>query len=87
MTLLILFIMLIYVTMVYGPIAAFLSRAVPDPDPLYIDVATVSHRQRLVRRHAAVARNRHGGKYGDIYYGLWYPIIVAIITVIVVHCS
>ena len=27
--------------------------AVPDPDPLHVDVAAVPHRQRLVRRHAA----------------------------------
>ena len=28
-------------------------RAVPDPDPLHVDVAALPHRQRLVRRHAA----------------------------------
>ena len=28
-------------------------RAVPDEDPLHVDVAAVPHRQRLVRRHAA----------------------------------
>jgi len=36
-------------------------RALPHPDPLHLDVVAVSHRQRLVRRHAAAARHRHGG--------------------------
>jgi hypothetical protein len=29
------------------------------------------------------AISRHLAAYGDIYFGLWYPIIVAIITVII----
>ena len=33
-------------------------RAVPDQDPLHLDVAAVPHRQRLVRRHAAAAWRR-----------------------------
>ncbi len=35
--------------------------ALPDRDPLHLDVAAVSHRQRLVRRHAAADRNGDGG--------------------------
>jgi MFS family permease len=35
-------------------------RAVPHQDPLHLDVAAVPHRQRLVRRHAALARHRNG---------------------------
>ncbi len=38
-------------------------RTVPHSDSLYVDVAAVSHRQRLVRRHAAVARD------GDSWHG------------------
>ena len=34
--------------------------AVPDPDPLHVDVAAVPHRQRLVRRHAAADRDGDG---------------------------
>ena len=41
-------------------------RDVPDQDPLHLDVAAVSHRQRLVRRDAAAARNRDRG--GDRRY-------------------
>jgi len=36
-------------------------RDVPDQDPLHLDVAPVSHRQRLVRRHAATAGDSHRG--------------------------
>ena len=37
-------------------------RDVPDQYPLHLDVAALSHRQRLVRRHASPARNRRGGR-------------------------
>ena len=60
MTELILVILVIYVTMVYGPIAAFLVELVPGQDPLHIDVPALPHRQRLVRRHAAVAGHGDG---------------------------
>ena len=46
------FYMVILVTMVYGPIAAFLVEYLPGPDPLQLDVAALSHRQRRVRRPA-----------------------------------
>src|SRR6266404_8066320 len=37
-------------------------RDVPDQDPLYLDVAALSHRQWLVRWYAATARNRDRGR-------------------------
>ena len=40
-------------------------RALPDPDPLHLDVAAVPHRQRLVRRHAAADRDRDGRAQGE----------------------
>jgi hypothetical protein len=46
--------------------------AVPDEDPVYVDVAA-SHRQRVVRRDAAAAGDRDGAASGDIYYGLCIP--------------
>ena len=39
-------------------------RAVPDQHPLHLDVAALSHRQRLVRRHAAPAGDRAGRLVG-----------------------
>ena len=36
-------------------------RVVPDQDPLHLDVLAVSHRQWLVRRHAAAAGDGDGG--------------------------
>jgi hypothetical protein len=61
----ILVILVVYVTMVYGPIAAFLVELVPDQDPLHVDVAALSHRQRLVRRDAAADRDGDGRGDGD----------------------
>ena len=60
MTEVILVIMVIYVTMVYGPIAGLPGRNVPDQDPLYLDVVALSHRQWLVRRDVAAAGDRGG---------------------------
>ena len=56
----ILFLLVLYVTMVYGPIAALAGRAVPEPDPLQLDVAALPYRQRLVRRLPSDHRLRHG---------------------------
>jgi len=56
-----LFILVIFVTMVYGPIAAMLVELFPDQDPLHLDVAALSHRQRLVRRIVARYRVRDRG--------------------------
>lgn len=81
MLVLLLFILVIYVTMVYGPIAAMLVEMFPTRIryssmslPYHIGngwfgglLPTISF--------ALVAAN------GNIYYGLWYPIIIALITV------
>jgi hypothetical protein len=83
MTLLILFIMLIYVTMVYGPIAAFLVELFPT-NIRYTSMSLPYH----------IGNGWFGGMlpliatamvalHGNIYYGLWYPIIVALITVVI----
>ena len=61
MTMLLLTILVVYVTMVYGPIAAWLVETVPDPHPLLGSVAALSHRQRLVRRLPAGDGLRHRG--------------------------
>jgi MFS family permease len=83
MTLLILFIMMIYVTMVYGPIAAFLVEMFPTRIrytsmslPYHIGNGWFGGMLPLLAT-ALVAAN------GDIYYGLWYPIIVALMTVVI----
>ena len=83
MTLLVLFIMLIYVTMVYGPIAAFLVELFPT-NLRYTSMSLPYH----------IGNGWFGGMlpliatamvalHGNIYYGLWYPIIVALITVVI----
>jgi MFS family permease len=83
MTLLILFIFLIYVTMVYGPIAAFLVEMFPTKIrytsmslPYHIGNGWFGGMLPLTAT-AMVAAS------GDIYYGLWYPVIVAVITVVI----
>ncbi len=83
MTLLILFIMLIYVTMVYGPIAAFLVEMFPTKIrytsmslPYHIGNGWFGGMLPLLAT-AMVAAS------GNIYYGLWYPIVVAMMTVVV----
>jgi MFS family permease len=83
MTLGILFIMLIYVTMVYGPIAAFLVELFPTRIrytsmslPYHIGNGWFGGMLPLLAT-AMVAAS------GDIYFGLWYPIVVAIMTVVV----
>jgi MFS family permease len=83
MTLLILFIMLIYVTMVYGPIAAFLVELFPTRIrytsmslPYHIGNGWFGGMLPLLATAMVAAT-------GDIYYGLWYPIIVAVMTLVV----
>jgi MFS family permease len=83
MALLILFIMMIYVTMVYGPIAAYLVELFPTRIrytsmslPYHIGNGWFGGMLPLLAT-ALVAAN------GDIYYGLWYPIIVALMTFVV----
>ena len=83
MTLLILFIFLIYVTMVYGPIAAFLVELFPTRIrytsmslPYHIGNGWFGGMLPLTATAMVAAT-------GDIYYGLWYPIIVAVVTLII----
>jgi len=83
MTLLILFIMLIYVTMVYGPIAAFLVELFPTRIrytsmslPYHIGNGWFGGMLPLLATAMVAAT-------GDIYYGLWYPIIVALMTLVI----
>ena len=83
MTLLILVIMLIYVTMVYGPIAAFLVELFPTRIrytsmslPYHIGNGWFGGMLPLTATAMVAAT-------GDIYYGLWYPIVVAVITLVI----
>jgi MFS family permease len=80
---LILVIMVLYVTMVYGPIAAFLVELFPT-EIRYTSMSLPYH----------IGNGWFGGMLpltatamvaatGDIYYGLWYPIVVSIMTVII----
>jgi len=83
LTILILWIMVIYVTMVYGPIAAFLVELFP---------AKIRYTSMSFPYH--IGNGWFGGmlpllatvmvaKAGNIYYGLWYPVIVALVTVVI----
>jgi len=80
---LILVIMVIYVTMVYGPIAAFLVELFPTQIrytsmslPYHIGNGWFGGMLPLTATAMVAAT-------GDIYYGLWYPIVVAIMTLII----
>ncbi len=83
MTLLILVVMVIYVTMVYGPIAAFLVELFPT-HIRYTSMSLPYH----------IGNGWFGGMLpllatamvavsGDIYYGLWYPIGVAVMSLVI----
>jgi MFS family permease len=83
MTEAILVIMVIYVTMVYGPIAAFLVEMFPTKIrytsmslPYHIGNGWFGGMLPLLATAVVAAT-------GDIYYGLWYPIIVALMTVVI----
>ena len=83
MTELILVIMVIYVTMVYGPIAAFLVEMFPTKIrytsmslPYHIGNGWFGGMLPLLAT-AVVATT------GDIYAGLWYPIVVAVMTLVI----
>jgi MFS family permease len=83
MTLLILVTFVIYVAMVYGPIAAFLVEMFPTQIrytsmslPYHIGNGWFGGMLPLLAT-AMVAAS------GDIYYGLWYPIIVALMTLVI----
>jgi MFS family permease len=83
MTELLLVIMVIYVTMVYGPIAAFLVELFP---------ARIRYTSMSLPYH--IGNGWFGGmlpllatamvaKAGNIYYGLWYPIVVSLMTFVI----
>jgi hypothetical protein len=83
MTELILVIMVIYVTMVYGPIAAFLVELFPTKIrytsmslPYHIGNGWFGGMLPLTATAMVAAT-------GDIYYGLWYPIVVSIMTLVI----
>jgi MFS family permease len=83
MILLLLVILVIYVTMVYGPIAAFLVELFPTRIrytsmslPYHIGNGWFGGLLPLVATSLVAAS-------GDIYYGLWYPIIVAAMTFVI----
>ena len=80
---LILVIMVIYVTMVYGPIAAFLVELFPTQIrytsmslPYHIGNGWFGGMLPLLATAMVAAA-------GNIYQGLWYPIVVAVITVVI----
>jgi hypothetical protein len=83
MTEAILVLMVIYVTMVYGPIAAFLVELFPTRIryssmslPYHIGNGWFGGVLPLVATAMVAAT-------GDIYYGLWYPIAVAVMTLVI----
>jgi len=80
MALFILWIMVVYVTMAYGPIAAFLVEMFPTKIRYTsMSLPTTS----AMRRHAAPPATAMVAKAGNIYQGLWYPIVVSLMTVVV----
>jgi len=79
----VLFILVLYVTMVYGPIAAMLVEMFPT---------RIRYTSMSLPYH--IGNGWFGGLLptisfalvafkGDIYYGLWYPIVVALITAVI----
>ena len=83
MVLLLLFILVLYVTMVYGPIAAMLVEMFPT---------RIRYTSMSLPYH--IGNGWFGGLLpttafalvafkGDIYYGLWYPIIIALGTAVI----
>ncbi|MDM5178923.1 MFS transporter [Massilia sp. DJPM01] len=83
MVVLLLFILVLYVTAVYGPIAAMLVEMFPT---------RIRYTSMSLPYH--IGNGWFGGLLpttafalvaykGDIYYGLWYPIIVALVTVVI----
>ncbi|MGB6056188.1 MAG: MFS transporter [Burkholderiaceae bacterium] len=83
MVLLLLFVLVLYVTMVYGPMAATLVEMFPT---------RIRYTSMSLPYH--IGNGWFGGLLpttafalvafkGDIYYGLWYPIAIALFTVVV----
>jgi MFS family permease len=83
MLVLLLFILVLYVTMVYGPVAAMLVEMFPTRIR-YTSMSLPYHIGNgwfggllPTTAFALVAAN------GNIYYGLWYPIVIAVTTAVV----
>lgn len=83
MVILILSVLVIYVTMVYGPIAAYLVEMFPT---------RIRYTSMSLPYH--IGNGWFGGflptvafamvaATGDIYYGLWYPIVIALATAVI----
>jgi hypothetical protein len=83
MVLVLLVILVIYVTMVYGPIAAMLVEMFPT---------RIRYTSMSLPYH--IGNGWFGGLLpttafalvafkGDIYYGLWYPIVIALMTFVI----
>ncbi len=83
MVLLLLFILVLYVTMVYGPIAAMLVEMFPT---------RIRYTSMSLPYH--IGNGWFGGLLpttafalvafkGDVYYGLWYPIVIALATAVI----
>ena len=67
---LLVFIQVIFVTMVYGPIAP-ISSSIPGQDQ-YTSLSALSYRQRRVRRVVPLIGLYVVRKTGNIYAGLYY---------------
>jgi MFS family permease len=83
MLVLMLFILVLYVTMVYGPIAAMLVEMFPTRIryssmslPYHIGNGWFGGLLPTISFALVAAK-------GNIYYGLWYPIIIALVTVVI----
>jgi MFS family permease len=83
MTLLLLVIMVLYVTMVYGPIAAYLVEMFPTQIrytsmslPYHIGNGWFGGMLPLLATSMVAAS-------GDIYFGLWYPIGVSVMSLVI----
>jgi MFS family permease len=83
MVILLLFILIIFVTMVYGPIAAYLVEMFPTRIrytsmslPYHIGNGWFGGLLPTIA-FALVAQN------GNIYYGLWYPIVIGVMTLVI----
>jgi len=79
----ILVIMVIYVTMVYGPIAAFLVELFPTRIR-YTSMSLPYHiGNGWFGGILPLAATALVAATGDIYFGLWYPIVVAVMTYVI----
>ena len=83
MVLFLLFVLMLFVTMVYGPIAALLVELFPT---------RIRYTSMSLPYH--IGNGWFGGlmpatafamiaQTGDVYYGLWYPVVIALATVVI----